>query len=344
MQYSLMNRSNEPTWRLVLSAAERLNASHGEFRLQDLVVEVQRMDPDRGRGTIQPTVQGMTLNAGTGPPSPCGKPLLRVGHGLYKLAEGSAELPVETNARGSRKMSGATGRAPWSRFGKAAEVTSRLAGVIAEFPACIEAYDRLVPFQRAGQYESHRATVEARRRWSDVRHALYDDAFLGLLHETLQRWGIGRRASRLAPLPEFRERLRARAEAISALEGIRIDDPAIDVSATADQIWRIIQDLHVVSNLSVIVAGTKTLHHLLPDLVPPMDRKWTGAFFLWSAAAPQYAQASTFTRTFTGFAHIAQAVQPTELVGHGWRTSTTKLLDNAIIGYCKIHKIAPKNV
>ena len=133
-------------------------------------------------------------------------------------------------------------------------------------------------------------------------------------------------------------------EAISALEGMRIDDPAIDVLATADQIWRVIQDLHVVSNLSVIVAGTKTLHHLLPDLVPPMDRKWTGAFFLWSTAAPQYAQASTFTRTFTGFAHIAQAVQPTEFVGRGWRTSMTKVLDNAIIGYCKIHEIAPKNV
>jgi hypothetical protein len=328
----------------VLSAAERLNASRGEFRLQDLVVEVQQMDPARGRGTIQPTVQGMTLNAGTGPPSPCGKPLLRVGHGLYRLVGGTAELPVETNAHGPRTQSAATGRAPRGRFGNAAEVTSRLAGVIAEFPACVEAYDRLVPFQRAGQYESHRATVEARRRWPDVRHALHDDAFLGLLHETLQRWGIGRRASRLAPLPEFRDRLRARMEAISALEGTRIDDPALDVLATADHIWRAIQDLHVVSNRSVIVAGTKTLHYLLPDLVPPMDRKWTGTFFLWSTAAPQYAQAPTFTRTFTGFAHIAQATQPTEFVGRGWRTSTTKVLDNAIIGYCKIHEIAPKNV
>jgi hypothetical protein len=343
MPNSFMNRLDEPTWRLVLSAAERLNASRGEFRLQDLVVEVQRMDPDRGRGTIQPTVQGMTLNAGTGPPSPCGKPLLRVGHGLYRLVEGSAELPVETYAR-QRTQSAATGRAPRGRFGNTAEVTSRLAGAIAEFPACVEAYDQLVPFQRVGQYESHRATVEARRRWSDVSHALQDDAFLGLLHETLQRWGIGRRGSRLAPLQEFRERLRARMEAISALEGMRIDDPAIDVLATADQIWRVIQDLHVVSNRSVIVAGTKTLHHLLPDLVPPMDRKWTGTFFLWSTAAPQYAQASTFTRTFTGIAHIAQAVQPTEFVGRGWRTSTTKVLDNAIIGYCKIHAIAPKNV
>ncbi len=28
-------------------------------------------------------------------------------------------------------------------------------------------------------------------------------------------------------------------------------------------------------------------------------------------------------------------------VGDGWRTSRTKVLDNAVIGYCKIHKITP---
>lgn len=191
------------------------------------------------------------------------------------------------------------------------------------------------------RYDSHRATIEARLRWPDVRDAIDDDDFSRLLHETLQRWGIGRRASRLAPLGEFRERLRAQAGPISALEGARIDDSALDVQATARQVWAIIEDLHVVSNLSVIVAGTKTLHHLLPDLVPPMDRAWTGAFFRWSAAAPQYAQAATFIRTFTGFAQTAQAVSPAQFVGGGWRTSKTKVLDNAVIGCCKLHKIQP---
>lgn len=333
-----MSGSDEPTWRLVLSAAERLTASGGEFRLQDLVVEVQRMHPGRRRGTIQPVVQGMTSNAGSGPPSPCGKPLLRVGHGLYKAAKSPADLSPGT---GPPTTVVDSGRVPWTRSRSAAEVTSRLAGVIAEFPACVDAYDRLAPFQRVGQYEAHHVTIEARRRWPDVRDALDDDRFLWLLHETLQRWGIGRRASRLAPLGEFGERLRAQAGPISALEGVRIDDSALDVPATARQVWEVIENLRIVSNLSVIVPGSKTLHHLLPDLVPPMDRAWTGAFFRWSTAAPQYAQATTFTRTFTGFAQIAQAARPAEFVGGGWRTSRTKVLDNAVIGYCKIHNIEP---
>jgi hypothetical protein len=70
-----------------------------------------------------------------------------------------------------------------------------------------------------------------------------------------------------------------------------------------------------------------------------MDRAWTGAFFLWSAAAPQYAQPTTFARTFTGLAEVARAVKPSEYTGKGWRTSRSKVLDNAIIGYCKLNGI-----
>ena len=72
-----------------------------------------------------------------------------------------------------------------------------------------------------------------------------------------------------------------------------------------------------------------------------MDRAWTGAFFLWSAAALQYAQEATFTRTFTGLTQIAREVQPAGYTGGGWRTSRSKVLDNAIIGYCRLNQIPP---
>jgi hypothetical protein len=81
----------EPTWKLVLDAVHDLSTRLGTFRLDDIVREVQKADPERAKGSIQPTVQGMTVNAGTGPPSPCGKPLRRVSHGVYELqrAEGT---------------------------------------------------------------------------------------------------------------------------------------------------------------------------------------------------------------------------------------------------------------
>ena len=78
--------SELPTWELVLAAARHLSVTQGEFRLSQLISEVQLIDPARDRGTIQPVVQGMTANAGKGPPSPCGKPLTRVDHGVYRMS------------------------------------------------------------------------------------------------------------------------------------------------------------------------------------------------------------------------------------------------------------------
>ena len=78
--------TNRPTWELVEEAAKRLSTrGDGAFRLIEIIEYVQTIDPSRDRTSIQPTVQGMTVNAGKGPPSPCGKILRRVHHGLYVL-------------------------------------------------------------------------------------------------------------------------------------------------------------------------------------------------------------------------------------------------------------------
>jgi len=69
-----MSATDEPTWRLVLQAIERLEKTDVDFRLAEIVEAVQLLDPGRGKTSIHPIVQGMTVNAGKGPPSPCGKP------------------------------------------------------------------------------------------------------------------------------------------------------------------------------------------------------------------------------------------------------------------------------
>jgi hypothetical protein len=94
-----------------------------------------------------------------------------------------------------------------------------------------------------------------------------------------------------------------------------------------------------VENKARIVAGTKTLHHLLPELVVPMDRAWTGLFF--QLHAPEWQdldnQRRTFRRVYSQFADLARRVQPQQYVtGARWRTSRTKILDNALIGFCKV--------
>lgn len=306
--------------------------------MKELIKEIQKSKPELGRPSIQPVVQGMTSNAGSGPTSPCGKPLLRVDHGLYRLQRLLSDSESHETERMHAPIIARTGQV---RQRKIEEIERRIAEVTTNFSSYLDAYDQQVPFVRNGQYSWHRATINRRRIFPYVADAITDEIFLDDLYETLHAWGIGRRASFLVPRTLFAEQLHHASSEISIFQNLRIDNPELDVPATASALWRLISSLGVVENISRIVPGTKTLHHLLPDLMPPMDRAWTGTFFMWSATAPQYEQEQTFIRTFTHYAQIARSCEVERYVGAGWRTSISKLLDNAIIGYCKMNNISP---
>ena len=178
-----------------------------------------------------------------------------------------------------------------------------------------------------------------RRKLGSASAAIDDDEFCQSLQATLDAWGVGRRASNLLPSRQFRQALRERREDIVRLDDALIEDDALKADLTVGAIWSLIENLGIVDNKAKIVAGSKALHHLLPDLVVPMDRQWTGAFFGWTQADPQSNQEPTFRRTYLAYVRIARIVEPQQYVGSGWRTSSTKILDNAVIGYCMANDI-----
>lgn len=328
-----------PTWELVLDSASRLTRSGTvPFSLAELVTEVQQLDPWRERPSIQPVVQGMTINATGGPPSPCGKPLERVRHGYYRLGDEQPDVRAAAHTERPRHTTTPRRRST-SRPGRREHVLARVHGLIASFDDAATLYDGDPPFVRRGQLEFHMRTIERRREVGTAAAAVADKRFCELLYETLRAWGVGRRASRLVDLTEFRQRLEAHGEEFEALDGFALEDPSLALEAVADRVDDLICELGIVHNQAVIVAGTKALHHLLPSLVPPMDRAWTGAFFGWNVVDPQNRHSAIFREAFSALAIVAVACRPSRLVADGWRTSSTKILDNALIGYCKQHGI-----
>ena len=286
--YSHAMVDSRPTWKLILAAAEDC-AQRGEvpFKLSTLVTAVQAIDPTRERTSIQPIVQGMTVNAGKGPPAPCGKILLRVEHGYYTLISDTSQQQHVVLPNRSQEEQPNGRREPRVRRTWPRERRKRLDGLVAEFDDCVDEYDRSVPFTRVGQYELHRRTIDRRLALGSVVAAVYDDDFTESLYLTLQSWGIGRRRSYLVPLDTFRKRLQGSVDELADLDELALEDPALEARLVAQRLDRLITELRVVDNEAQIVAGTKTLHHLLPDLVPPMDRAYTGAFFGWSPVDPQ---------------------------------------------------------
>ncbi len=212
--------------------------------------------------------------------------------------------------------------------------------VAASFEAYLQAYDRDPPFKGNDQLSLHRQTIARRRELRSAEAAVCDVRFVRSLYETLRAWGIGKKGSRLRPRDEFAMALGRHAEAIAALDGLCIDDPALDAAAVARQLWGLIEQLDLVENKAKLVAHSKALHHLLPDLLPPIDRAWTGAcFFYLHSPEMQYGQEAWFRKAWNAFVYIARKAEAGRYVTHdGWRTSRSKLLDNALIGYCLVHQ------
>jgi len=208
----------------------------------------------------------------------------------------------------------------------APSVVATLAG---QFERWLDAFDRWCPFSPE-QRDAHVETMTRRRALGSASAALDDDEFLWVLYRTLQRWRIGSRGSRLHPFDRFAAALRARTAEITALDGLAIDQPGLDVGAT---VARLVQSLEIVANQTRVVPGSKALHHLLPDLVVPFDREYTQHVFGWHGPQVQYTPERRYREAFEAFAAVARQVDLRAYLGRGpWYTSPAKVIDNAVVG------------
>jgi hypothetical protein len=193
--------------------------------------------------------------------------------------------------------------------------------LIAKFPEWLVAYDQFCPFTR-----------QRRRALGVAETALGDEGFLKSLYRTLQAWRIGARASKLRPFEAYLEAWRRKKAEIIELDGMAIDQIDLDILAVSRKTARLIQSLDIVENRVRAVPGSKALHHLLSELVVPLDREYTQWFFDWPNPRLQYNPEECFVEAFHAFAQIARACNPVQNVGASWYTSRTKVIDNAIVG------------
>lgn len=217
----------------------------------------------------------------------------------------------------------------------------RIRQLIEFFKHYVEGYDKEPPFTDE-QLRAHLDTIRRRRAVGSVAAAISDEIFIRSLHRTLRAWGLGRRKSRLVGLPDFTRALVACLPKLVELDEKRLDT-LLNVDETAERLWRLVDVLRICHNQNNVVAASKCLHHLLPDLVPPMDREYTQTFFGWHNREFQYHPEDCFEHAFRTFADIASAVQPAHYVGDGWRTSLTKVLDNAIVAFCRLNGLESSN-
>lgn len=220
-----------------------------------------------------------------------------------------------------------------------AEIQRRVGLLIEAFERYLVGFDEDPAFKKVGQLEKHVATITLRREIGSSWAAATEPTFLKLLHETLSAWGVGLRGSKLVPLDEFARAFGGCELALRELEGETLDDPMLDLDIALEELWKLVDTLRIVENEAKLVPCTKALHHLLPDLVVPLDRKLTRPFFGWHVPEFQYQQKRVFDHAYRHFARIGREAKPSRFIGSGWSSNRTKIIDNALVGFCRLENL-----
>lgn len=228
-----------------------------------------------------------------------------------------------------------------ARGDRALKVRRRADELISAFDPSLDAFLEARPFTGPSLHFHYRA-IEHVRKSGSVSAALADPLTTEYIYATLASWGmhrIGSGGSKLEDFDRFRESLLAVEPALVDLERCRLLD--LDDTSTRHvtrTLWRAIDQMKVSATQSKLVAGSKTLHHFLPDLIPPIDRQYTVQFFYGTAGKTLYmGEPTAFAEIYPQIVRIGQqcrgAIARYLADSSYMATGEAKVIDNAIIGF-----------
>jgi hypothetical protein len=216
----------------------------------------------------------------------------------------------------------------------ALSLEARTRNLIARFGDYVQSFGATPAFNDE-QLRAHVETLAVRAQLGSAQAAASNADFAKALRRTLELWRMNTRAAKLVSPPDFADSLHRCAAELGRFEHEHLEGDAMDVAATAERLWTVIDRMRITETGVRLVASTKALHHLLPNLVTPMDRQFTGAFFGWNTHDWQKKEERLFKSAFVTFREIARKAKPSQYVGSGWNTGPAKIVDNAIVGYCR---------
>ncbi len=217
-------------------------------------------------------------------------------------------------------------------------VDRRINQLCSDFSFYIHEFDMAQPYTGPSVY-FHLKTIERLGELQRPLIAAKDHRFLEYLYATLAAWGMhrmGRSGAKMVDFKSFAVSIADRAPAIDELKNEQTYALPQGTTSVADKLWALITELRGSATESKLVANSKILHHLLPELVPPIDRQHTARFFNYQI---QNREEKAFYEIFPRMVSIAQRVKDdlAPYIGHGFHSSSTKVIDNAIIGFSKRH-------
>ncbi len=191
----------------------------------------------------------------------------------------------------------------------------------------------------------HKRTIGMIRNNNDYKGLLNKEIFIELIYATLVSWGMhkmGPTGPKLKKYELFRDSIIDNAKDLIELNKYKIESISINERENIkSKLISILERLDIMEGASYIVGGSKTLHHLLPDLVPPIDREYIFKFFYGHNIYNPAKEGEVFGEIFERYWSISNKLDLSKedfLNRGGFTTSIPKLIDNAMVGFVKNSK------
>jgi hypothetical protein len=215
--------------------------------------------------------------------------------------------------------------------------------LIADFARYVSLFEAGQVFGGPSLYFHERA-IERQRQHKTVTSLLGDKRFLEYVYAVLPSWGMHRMGRQKAKVGDFQDIVDALCEQAPALESLwslQITSlGAEEAHEVATIAWDVIAHIKVSTSRTQIVAGSKTLHHLFPDLIPPIDRQYTFRFFTGQMAVAS--DRAAFLEWFPRLADVGSRCREPiydAISRRGFMaTGEAKVIDNAIMGFMQQYR------
>jgi len=159
--------------------------------------------------------------------------------------------------------------------------------------------------------------------------------FINKVYRILEKFNMNQRGAKLSNSDVFIKSLMDNSEAINILSLQTLDTLDED---TLKILIDLFNNLNLVQTKSPLVTIAKTLHFFLPNLIVPIDRKYTCAFFRINlnriTENEKKIQLDEFINLEKSFSMFSKEYNLTEFVDSSsdWNLNIPKIIDNMIIG------------
>lgn len=163
----------------------------------------------------------------------------------------------------------------------------------------------------------------------------FSQKFIELVYTTLIAWNMNHRGAKLSEFNLFRDSILEHKEKVLSLSNFRLEG-----SDNVDQIESLLANLFnglclVSDGKPKLVTFSKTLHYFLPDLLMPIDRRYTIQFYRGYTGIPETKQGQfdLYKLILEDFRQFAHSLNLSIYQDDKWNKNVPKIIDNLIISY-----------